>query len=253
MGAAVPTFKIPHKELGHVWADPSTFATTLLVMFIDLNLSEPDPEQDQEGMSFLTWEPATIQMEIEQHYGIDLPAINFEKLQNALALVNTNSFFVSLTDFMRACVAFNGHLPQENEMIFASAEELAWGVTEGLLLMPPEDNQENPFTPEITGYIGKRLDEEGILNPPDILRIATREQDLVDRVNYDYSDDPEMFSAIQGMEAGKTDSINFVIKGRLRALINQLKTLPLKVGQPAQMAEKLLANLPGEEDLPLPV
>jgi hypothetical protein len=229
-------------KLKPFWSDPGMFATSLLTLFIDCY-----------GTEAFNWDPVTIQMEIEDDTGADMPAVNFSRLIAAIDLHTTNNFFQSVPDFLQTCVVLSGHAIDEHHMILPDSADLAWGVTEALLISPPEESNENPFTPEITGYIGHVLDTEGILNPPDILRIATRDRELLDRVNYEYSDDPEMFGAINKMEGGKTDDINIVVRGRMMSLILQLQQLPLRNGKLEAIAAKMLQSLPKDTDpLPLP-
>lgn len=218
------------------------FATSLITLFLDVY-----------GTEGFTWDPATIQLEIEQDFGVDIPAVNFDRLLTAINLHVTNTFFTSVPDFLRACVVLSGHEVSHRTMILPDAADLAWGITEGLFIAPPEDSEQDPFIPEITAYIGHVLDNEGILNPPDVLRLATRDQGLVDRVNYDWSDDPEMFTGITQMESGKTDDINTVIKGRMMALIMQLQSLPIRNGKMEEVVKRMLSSLPkGSDPLPLP-
>lgn len=229
-------------DLNRYWADPQMFGATLLTLFIDCY-----------GTDGMGWHPATIQMEIEEDFGVDIPAVNLDRLLTAINLHITNTFFTSVPDFLRTCVVLSGHQVTPHTMILPDAADVAWGVTEALFISPPEEDDESPFVPEITAYIGQVLDSEGILNPPDILRIATRDRELLDRVNYDYSDDPEMFSAINQMESSKTEDINRVIKGRMQALIIQLQSLPLRNGKLEEVVKRMMASLPkGDEPLPLP-
>jgi hypothetical protein len=221
-------------------ASPATYATTLLVVLLD-----------SFGTDALAWDPNTVQMEVEQEYGVDLPPPNFDRLMTAVSLLTTDSFYTSTPDFARACAVFSGRSPTADMMILPDCDDIAWGMTEGMLIDPPEGDGP-PFSEEILALIGHALDQEGILTPPDVLRMGTRDRDVVDQARYDYSDDPEMFGAIQQEEAGKTDSINHLVKARMRGLIQQLKALPLRTGKVQELAEKLLAGLPGDEDLPLP-
>ena len=61
-----------------------------------------------------------------------------------------------------------------------------------------------------------------------------------------------MFAAVVGFERDKTQSINDLVRGRLRALLTQLSTLPVAHGKAAALAANLLAKLPAGEELPLP-
>lgn len=230
------------ETIGKLLANPNTFGFTLLTIFLDLH-----------GHEGLEWRPATIQMELEQEFGIDMPAGNYDRLMTAISIYTTNTFFVSTPDFVRACVVLSGHHPTPNLLQLPDSEDLAWGITEGLLIQPPGNGEKGPFSAEITGFIGEVLSSEGIINPPDVLRIAVRDQSLLSRVSYDYSEDPEMFSGIVQMENSKTDAINGIIKGRLHSLLMQLATLPLQNGDAMTMATKMLAQMPkDDEPLPLP-
>lgn len=234
--------RTPLGDLKPYWGNPQMFATSLITLFVD-----------SYGTEGFRWDPATIQMDIEQDSGVDIPAVNFDRLLTAINLHNTNTFFTSIPDFLRACVVLSGHQLSPQAMILPDAVELAWGITEALLIAPPDDGDENPFVPEITAYIGQVLDSEGILNPPDVLRLATRDRELLDRVNYGYSEDPEMFSAITKMESSKTEDINTVIKGRMQALIMQLQILPIRNGKLEEVLKRMMAAMPaGNEPLPLP-
>lgn len=225
------------------WISPKTYAFTLISMFFD-----------EFGTEGLQWSPVTWQMDIEELWGIDLPPQNFDKLCVAVNLLTSNSFFVSVPDFVRDCVVLSGHHYTPDLMIMPDAQDLAWGVTEGLLINPPDDDNENPFTPEITGFIGKVLDDEGILSPPDILRIATRDQSLMNRVHFDWGDDPELGGAIWSMERSKTDEITRIVKGRMKGLVNQLSRLPLQTGNAEKLVKKMMNSMSkdGHEELHLP-
>lgn len=229
------TYQLPGKNpLLSYWQDQESFAFTLLTIFIDTY-----------GTEGLSWAPETIEMEIETDFGADLPYDNYEKLLTAIQLLTDNSFFVSPTDFCRACVVLSGH-SVGNQFDLPDAAEVAWGVTEAMLISPPDKDQNKIFRDEITALIGHILDEEGIINPPDVLRIATREQNLADRVNYEFSDDPEMFSLIIKFEADKTDAINYTVRRKMRALLGQLRSLPISLrNKTEQIATKMLERLSG--------
>lgn len=222
-----------NQDLKMAWSNPNMFGTSLLILFLDTY-----------GMDALQWRPTTIQIEIEQDNGIEVSAGNYDRLMTAIHIVSGNSFFKSVPDFVRACVVLSGHHPTPDLMMLPDCADLAWGITEGLLINPPTQDNEEPFAEEILGYISEALDSEGILNPPDVLRIADKGQELQAKANYSWSDDPEMFSAITKSESGKTDDINTMVLGRMVALITQLGSLPVRVGETKKMAEKLLSKLP---------
>jgi hypothetical protein len=236
-------------SLAHYWRDRRLFATSLLALY----LHQYGPKEGKGSeIECLYWGPETIEMEVHDDFGVDLPQGNFERLLTAITLLTTNTFFTSPPDFTRACVVLSGHVPNPNTMLLPDCADLAWGITEALLISPPDDDDQAPFSPEILGYVGTCLDDEGILNPPDVLKIGTRSADSLNRQNYAFSDDPDMFAAVVGFERDKTQSINDLVRGRLRALLTQLSTLPVAHGKAAALAANLLAKLPAGEELPLP-
>lgn len=234
-------YQMMDNRASRFWQDPTLYGLSLLCLFLD-----------EFGTEGLTWEPETIEMEVHSEFGVDLPAASFDRLMTAISILTSNSFFVSPPDFTRACVSLSGHAFNPESFILPDCADLAWGITEGLLISPPDDKQEAPFSREIIAYVGACLDDEGIITAPDVLRIGLRDRDVADQVRYNFSDDPEMFSAVQGMEADKTDAINQLVQGRLRGLLTQLRELPVADGRAAQLAAKLLSKLPGDEALPLP-
>lgn len=236
-------------RLGPHWARPDLFGITLLALYIDSFVINGEDDLD----TVLNWDPATVEMEIWQDFGVDISGPAFDRLMTARGLLTSNSFFVSPTDFCRCCVVLSGDHVDGAELAIPECDDIAWGITEGLLINPPEDDE--PFSPEILALIGVSLDDEGILNPPDVLKIATRDSRMADRARYEFSDDVEMFSAINKFETDKTSSINAMIKARLRTLLGQLQSIPIADGRATDVAKRLLAKLPDpdhDEPLPLP-
>lgn len=212
-----------------IWTDPNSFGFALLVVFLDTY-----------GTEGLSWEPTTIAMEIESDFQVDLPQPNFDRLLVAIQILTTDSFYRSLPDFVAFCNILSGDTYDPRMWDPAEADEIAWGITEALIIDLPDE--EDPFSDEILAYIGKALDDEGIMNPPDILRLAIRDGANTMRIQDDYTDDPEMFAAIYGAEASKTDSINDLIRNRLAALSDQLTKLQLRTGNAKDVISGLLRS-----------
>jgi len=200
------------------WTSKDTFASVLLTMFMD-----------RFGTEALTWDPTTITLEIEEEFGVDLPQLPLDKLLVGIQLLTTDRFYKSLPDFISFCNVLNGDTYRPDMWDPADAEEVAWGITEALLIYPPEDNDPEPFTDEIRAYIGATLDREGLINPPDILRIALRQARISPSIE-DFSDDPTMFNAVYDLEEGKRADIENTIRMRTKMLAAQFKALKLKNG-----------------------
>jgi hypothetical protein len=197
---------------------------------------------DRFGTDALEWDPATIALEVEDEFDVDLPQLSLDRLIVAIQILTTDRFFKRLPDFIAFCNVLDGDPFQPDTFDPADAEEVSWGITEALLISPPEDDDPEPLTPEIRAYIGSVLDGEGILNPPDILRVALRMVKMTPAMK-DFSDDPEMFSAIYDVEAGKTEDINQSIRFKTELLTEQLAALQLKNGSTQRVAEMLKKSL----------
>ncbi len=221
--------------------NPDSFATTLVICMIDTY-----------GTEFLSWSPQTIRMESEDDFGVEWPQANFDRLMAGMALLTTDSFYNSLPDFIDICNILSGAPATPGVFDPADAAECAWGIAEAILLCPPEEEEGDIFSDEIRAYIGKITEMEGMILPPDILRLGLRDTDHQVKVNNTYSDDPEMFQAIWDMEASKTEDINSLMKERLALLISQLSNLHLANGSTENVAKKMLANLQKPKDSPLP-
>lgn len=210
------------QHLAKLLADEEAFATTLLIVVIDRYGFDAinGPEQ---------WHPKTLRMELEQDFNIELPVINGDKLNAAIDILTSDSFFRRMPVFVQYCNVLSGSHPDFGSFDPASVLEIGWGITEGMLIADPEE--EEPFSEEIRGYIGKVVHDEGIKTPPDVLRIG--------EWNPDYSDmplsDPAMFGAEFQAQSDESKEIKQWLGARLFALLKQLSELPLINGDASKL------------------
>jgi hypothetical protein len=212
------------------FVDPNSFATTLVTAVVDLY-----------GTEAFSWAPEVLLMELEDDLGAPLDPLLFDRLMAGIFLIMNDRFYKSLPDFIELCLVMSGASFDPSVFQPADSDDCAWGITEALLLAPPDE--EEPFTNEIRSYIGYVTQMEGIITPPDILRIAMRDEDTLGKVQAGFSDDPELSQAIWSVEASKTEDINSLVKERLQLLVQQLANLRLKHGNTTDVAKKLLNNL----------
>lgn len=220
-----------------VWEGNATFATSLLLLTVDVY-----------GTEAFEWDFKTLKMEIEEDFNVNVPQANFDRLMVAINLLKTDDFFKSLPDFIAWCNVLDGDRYDPRIFDPADAEEIAWGITEALIIEPPDEDE--PFTDEIRSYMGAVLDQEGIINPPDILRLALRDNpDLFATVKGEFSDDPELFGAIYEFEDSKTAAINQYVKEKLAMLSVQIDQLPLRNGDAAGVVQQVIQQLGRVEKL----
>jgi hypothetical protein len=224
------------------WLNPDAFATSLFLLFVDQyreggSNSWDNPEEDP-----LNWDPNTILVEIEDDFNIALPPPNFDRLMAAINIVTTDKFYQSLPDFITFCNVLSGAPFDPRIWDPADAGEIAWGITEGILLSPPDDGDENPFNDQITAYIGAALDDEGIIHPPDVLRIATH-RSLPASIPDTYTDDPTMFTIVSDFADRKTSDLTRMLRETIGRLATQIAALPLRHGDAAGAVQRVFGGL----------
>jgi len=218
-----------HAKAREVWASPESYATTLLVLFVD-----------RYGTEGLEWHPETIAMQVGQDFAVEVPRVNMDRLLAAITLVTTDYFYKRLSVFNDTCNVLSGDDFNPGVYQPADAADCAWGTTEALLICPPDE--EEPFTDEIRHYVGRILRAEGYVQAPDILRIAL-DADLSDQVRDTFADDPEMFQALHESQTAKTQECEQLIRENLERLLTQIEQLPLVTGSADQLRDKLRQNI----------
>lgn len=195
-----------------------TFGSTMLGILTQFFGEEPLGTDQNEA-----WDPETILMSLQEVAGIPISGDAFNRLMGAVWCVQSDAFYKDLPAFIAIVNALSGGTPPHVAAL-PDAMDLAWGMTEGLLLWPPDRNDREPFCDEILAYTTKALEREGILNPPDILRLGFNRAavEAMASIHATYSDDPNMYQAIQQMELSKTTEINDDVRENLTELMRQL-------------------------------
>lgn len=230
---ATPVDPTSQRRIQKILSDPESTGTVLLVILMDLY-----------GAEATAWSPQAILLEFEDDFKVKLPSNNLDKLMATIQIITSDEFYTNLPTFNEFCVILADGPHQPGVFVPADARSCAWGMSEVLLLDPPE--QDEPFSPEIVSFLSKAISDEGILKPPDVLRIATHDPQLMDRIRYDYADDEEMFTGIYKAEKEKTDEINTYVRDRLRKMLMTLESLPLTQGDARQISQKLMNQLPAQ-------
>jgi hypothetical protein len=225
-----------HKALKAAFSNPKSFGATLLAAYVSAY-----------GVEGLEWDVEAIRLNIQSDFGVELSDELLARLSMAIAIATSNIFFVSLPDFIDICNVLSGDILDPTVFDPADAEEIAWAITEALIIDPPDDDNTDPFVPEIIGYIQEVLKAEGILNPPDILRLGISDKFAFDNVANEWSTDPVMFEAITKFEQDRTEDINETLRERLFELVAQLEALQI-AGFSANTTKKLLQALSHQQE-----
>ena len=204
-----------------VFRTPDQFATTLLAALLDaFREGEIDPILGDDEQR---WSPETLLMEVEQEVG-PIVAENFNRAMVAVELLSTNTFFHSLSDFIRICnlLAFSdapdGFDPAE-------CDEMGWAVTEAVLLL---DGMWEPFSEEIVGYVKEMLTQEGFTSIPASLQTAFGDQLADFNPRFAFVDDPASYAAFQGVAQGNTEMVDAFVAEMMEKLQAQVSQTPFK-------------------------
>lgn len=212
-----------------------TYGTVLYVWYVD----RWGHERDDEGrMACLYWTPETIKMEIEETVGVVMPKANFDKLMAVICIITTDLFYRDVQRFIELSNILSGDDFQPDEFDPADSVECAWAIIEALLNDPPDAGETGPFSDEVRRYLGIVLRNEGIVDAPDILKLALFD-DHDPAGPTDYADDPVMFSAMYDVQQGKTEEILTVLRDGMTELLAQLEALPVENGSVQELKSKL--------------
>jgi hypothetical protein len=211
------------RSIAAAFADPASFGVTLLHALLGAYGVEPLKED---------WLADTVAMELSEDFKVRLSPPQLGKLMAAICIVkDPGRLYGGVPDFITLANALGGSGIDPATFDPADAMECAWAITEAIVIraltVEPEAGEDSTpeLDPQVSGYIGAVLEEEGIVRPPDVLRAAAHDPDRMARVMGEFADDPAMFDAINAAETAKTADINAEIRARLRLMIDQLARL----------------------------
>lgn len=236
----------PEKQkLAKLFADPKAKGTSLLLAFLDGYTPEKTPEDSDPlagEFSPLKWNIQTIRGEIERDLKISFPNVNLHRLMAAIAITISDDFFERASVFQPLALALAGEHEHDYSTIdLPSPFELAWAVSEGVLLAQAENRgeEEHPFSEEVCAYIGEVLKEEGFIKPPRSLELAA-DADLSATVSENFEESPDLYNAVWSAHRDKADDVDAFVSEGMLELANQLVVLPLKDGDVRPLVDRIV-------------
>lgn len=213
------------KRIQQLLGDDETLATALLVILLDTY-----------GVEALEWSAETLRMELEEDFHLQIPSQNIDKLMVAISILTSNAFFQELPTFIRFCNILAGDDFDPSVFDPADPAEMAWGISEALILYPPEE--EELFSEDIQYYIGAMLSKSGINTPPAILRIAKSDTQIMDPMN-EFADDPDMYSGLFQTQQAKADDIDREVREKMVLLFSQVESITLTNGNTKDLLKRM--------------
>jgi len=113
-------------------------------------------------------EPEALALEFQDDFGVEIPGINFSKIQAIITAVSTSQFYNDWVAFYAISATLSGAenpLDQSDPLLPA---EMAWAIKEiGLA-----DEKPHPWGPDVRRYVGVILDQDGFVKSPKGLEFA---------------------------------------------------------------------------------
>lgn len=208
-----------------------TFTTVLLAIVLN-----------EYGTECLSWAPETIFLELEDDFRITVPLINKTKIVVGINLMTSDDFFKRPPRFVQICNVLSGSILRP-EFDKADCTECAWGLTEALLICPPESEDPEPFCDGIRHYLGHILKEEGITNPPDVLQLALQDSKWMIGSHPPDWEDPASFAHEYGVNHDRSGQIMDMLREGIQDLSDQLELLPFVQESGGDVLQRMRTSL----------
>lgn len=179
------------------------------------------------GTDIVTWEPESIRLELRDRFNITPTQALNDKLNAGLALLGSDLYHKSIEAFNTINTAANLRTIDAHRHPVTTLDDIAWGVTECMLLEGPEDFLKSGFSHPIARYVGVLLRDEGISTPPPYLAFAELDQSETARRDEALASDLYAAETYMQQQQAALTGINDFVGTLLREYIGQLSTLPL--------------------------
>lgn len=194
-----------------LWHSRKGFGSALLIACID-----------DFGLDCLNWEPATLEITVREKYG-DVDRDSVERLMAAVGVLTSNMFTQDVIALCMTCSTLDFERTGGESFVPAGLDEIMWGLTEARLLLGGLKDED--FSDEVSIYVGKLLEEEGLENPPDTLSFAAGNNIGLDTGTL--ADLPELSELFEQDQAMSRDTLDKVAMQKLRMLLEQIDGLKL--------------------------
>lgn len=211
-----------------------TYATVLLAIVLKTY-----------GPEALTWDPATIEAQLTEDFGVEMPDVVYDQLMALVNVLATDSVYYSVDVFDRTVSALTRcGVDADHDM--PTAEELAWTVFE-IMANDPDPygfgkDAPYPFSHDISLYCGVVLADAGLKRPPKSLEFAV----MPHWVPKDLKDSPGDFRDAYQSEEELASYIDQFVEHHFMQLVEHLRELGV---EPAQALLEESKDLPEEDPL----
>lgn len=126
----------------------------------------------QYGLDALDYEPALLRTQIERDYDINLSEMQFDKLQAAMTVMSSDTFFDDWVVFETVCHLFHNEPVDADLVTPLDAEDIAVAMVEVTLIRRDIGDNTLVFDEEVRAYAGHVFYEYGLSHAPKIFPSA---------------------------------------------------------------------------------
>lgn len=200
----------------YLTGEKPAYATTLVAILTRLY-----------GVDVFEWDPVTIQLEIKDDFGVEMPRKVYDRMQALLTALTTDSVYKRVDVFDEIVSALSGHSIGVEKDIPA-VDDVAWAVVE-LRLNDPEPvsrDPKEPFNRDIGKYVRVVLDNEGLDIAPRALSFAPGRT-----VKAEGMADNQYYAGAWGSAQASADEIDQLMDQRVMELIDQLYDIGVVISE----------------------
>ncbi len=212
----MPANDLHRRALPYFSGEKEAFATTLVSALIMMY-----------GIEVLEWDPLTIQLEVKDDLGIEMPRRVYDKMMALIGAITTDRVYTDVEVFDETVNAVTGHSIGVDHDI-PTVEEVAWTVNELGLIDPepvsrPKDRR---FSKDIARYVRVVLDDAGMRRAPSILGFASSRT-----VPKEGHDAPAYYAGAWGSAQAQADEIDNWVTDLSEKLLMQLMDIGVTFNQ----------------------
>lgn len=180
------------------------------------------------GLDVLEWDGLTIELEVKDDLGVEMPRRVYDKLMALIMALTTDTVYKDIPVFDEFVRSLNNH-GAGSEQEVPPAVEVAWAVTE-LEMNDPEpvsrEERDQRFSDNIRKYTRVVLDDAGLPIAPNALSFAA------DRaVGAEGQDDNQHYAGAWGSAQAAAEEIDVDVERQAIELVHQLMKLGVEFPQ----------------------
>ena len=178
------------------------------------------------ALDFIEWDPLTINLQLRDEFGIEANETLMDKIGAASALFSTNTFFIDFETFNSVSNVLNLGVTSSSLMLPADLDDALWACTEAKLLLG-DLYDDSAYSHDVARYVGFLLTQDGVRNPPPILRFAEYDERGDANTRENTQDEAIHLAYWRGQQEDR-EMLDQRNRERLADLFDQIAELPIK-------------------------